>query len=350
MDIHTLTMSAATTTSTTAARLAALEAALLAKHEELVAMTRERDKLRASHERLRQELELLKRRLFVAKAERVDTVQLEMEFAEKLRQLDALAGTLGKGGANAPSDDAANPPAPADGNKPKNKPTGRRDLKKLPLEEERIELPDPLYEELVAAGKAERIGFEESAKLGYKRGGVRRIVLARIKYRVVTSAGETTVDTAEMPLEAFPRSLAAPSLIAHIIMEKYGKGLPLFRLEDTFARDGCPIDRGTMCRWVEDAGATCGATVVHAARQEALATAFCIATDATGVLVQPIRTHEKVRQPCKRGHYFVHIADRDHVFFEYTPKETSAAVAAMFRGYSGYLQAEGTPRRLLNFV
>ena len=143
-----------------------------------------------------------------------------------------------------------------------------------------------------------------------------------------------------MPSETFPRSLAAPSLLAHIIMLKYGQGMPLFRIEDAFARDGCPIDRGTMCRWVEDAGATCGATVVHAARQEALATAFCIATDATGVLVQPIRTHEKVRQACKRGHYFVHIADRDHVFFDYTSKETSKAVAAMFTGFSGYVQAD----------
>ena len=143
-----------------------------------------------------------------------------------------------------------------------------------------------------------------------------------------------------MPSETFPRSLAAPSLLAHIIMLKYGQGMPLFRIEDAFARDGCPIDCGTMCRWVEDAGPTCGATVVHAARQEALATAFCIATDATGVLVQPIRTHEKVRQACKRGHYFVHIADSDHVFFDYTSKETSKAVAAMFTGFSGYVQAD----------
>jgi hypothetical protein len=159
-------------------------------------------------------------------------------------------------------------------------------------------------------------------------------------YRVLGTDGQTAIDTAPMPPETFPRSLAAPSLLAHILMLKYGQGMPLFRIEDGFARDGCPVDRGTMCRWVEDAGATCGATVVYAARQEALATAFCIATDATGVLVQPIRTHQKVRQPCKRGHYFVHVADRDHVFLEYTPKETSKAVAAMFKGYSGYVQAD----------
>jgi transposase len=50
-------------------------------------LEQERDRLRASHERLRQELELFKRRLFIAKAERVDTRQLELEYAQKLREL-----------------------------------------------------------------------------------------------------------------------------------------------------------------------------------------------------------------------------------------------------------------------
>ena len=326
-------------TTMTDARVAALEAALADAREQLASITKERDQLRASHARLREELELLKRRIFVAKAERVDTAQLEMEFAEKLRQLDALAGTPADTSSDDDDDDDKTDKKKKK-KKDKKKPTGRRDLKKLPLEEERVEISDPLYEELVAKGLAKRIDFEESCKLAYKRGGMRRLVIARAKYQVVGKDGETAIDTAPMPPETFPRSLAAPSLLAHVIMLKYGRGMPLFRIEDGFARDGCPVDRGTMCRWVEDAGATCGATVVHAARQEALATAFCIATDATGVLVQPIRTHEKVRQACKRGHYFVHIADRDHVFFEYTAKETSKAVAAMFKGYSGYVQAD----------
>jgi transposase len=328
--MHALAMAEPGTATTTDAALALRVAELEAQ---LAAVTKERDQLRASHARLREELELLKRRIFVAKAERVDTAQLEMEFAEKLRQLDALAGTLGGEPSDTSSDD--------DGKKDKKKrSTGRRDLRKLPLEEERIEIPDPLYEQLVADGKAKRIDFEESCKLAYKRGGMRRVVIARAKYQVLGADGETAIDTAPMPPETFPRSLAAPSLLAHIIMLKYGQGMPLFRIEDGFARDGCPIDRGTMCRWVEDAGATCGATVVHAAKQEALSSAFCIATDATGVLVQPVRTHEKVRQPCRRGHYFVHVVDRDHILFEYTPKETGKAVAAMFRGYSGYIQAD----------
>lgn len=348
MDIHALAMSSGETTAIADANRIALEAALAAERaaraidaEKIAALTKERDQLRASHERLRLELEMLKRRIFVAKAERVDTAQLEIEFAEKLRQLDALAGIVPNGEGDRPCEDITSPLADG-GNaaQGKPKPTGRRNLKKLPLEEERIEIVDPLYEELVAKGLAKRIDFEESCQFVYKRGGLRRLVLARVKYQVKGAQGETTIDTAPMPPQAFPRSLAAPSLLAHIIMRKYGAGMPLFRLEDEFTRDGCRIDRGTMCRWVEDAGATCGATVVHAMRAEALSASFCIATDATGVLVQPIRTHEKVRQACRHGHYFVLVADAGHVLFEYTPKETSDAVRSMFAGYRGYVQAD----------
>jgi hypothetical protein len=83
-------------------------------------------------------------------------------------------------------------------------------------QEERIEIADPLYEELVAQGKATRIDFEESCKLAYKHGGMRRIVVAHVEYQVVGKDGETAIDIAPMPLETFPRSLAAPSLLVRI--------------------------------------------------------------------------------------------------------------------------------------
>jgi hypothetical protein len=95
-----------------------------------------------------------------------------------------------------------------------------------------------------------------------------------------------------------------------------------------------------MSRWLEEIGAIMGATIVEAMRKEALASAFCIATDATGVLVQPIPRPDEKRQPCRRAHFFVQIADADHVFFEYTPVETSAVVRELFRGYSGFVQAD----------
>jgi transposase len=314
-------------------RIAALESALVVERDLVATLTRERDNLRASHERLRLELELLKRRIFVAKAERTNTDQLMLEFAAKLAELDKLAGT------QAPET------KPSDEDKPgpkghKTRPTGRRDLRKAPLEEVRVELTDPLFEQLAAEGKAERIGFEESCKLAWQRGGTRRLVVARVKYRAVDAQGEAAIETTPMPPECFPRSLAAPSMLAHVITEKHCDGLPLHRIEDRLARDGVPVDRGTMCRWVEDAGATAGATVIAAVKAEAIETSFCIATDATGVLIQPARNDTKTRQPCRRGHYFVLIADRDHILFEYTAKETSAVVREMLYGYAGYVQAD----------
>lgn len=328
-----LAMVDATSLSSTTSdeRISALETMLAAKSNRVEQLTKERDLLLASHQRLRLELELLKRRLFVAKAERVDTAQLELEFAQTLAALDKLGGVPAP---DAEGSDAGKPP------KGKTRPKGRRDLRKVPLEEERVEITDPLFEDLVAQGKAKRIDFEESCKLAWKRGGMRRLVVARVKYRAVDARGEAEIETASMPAECFPRSLAAPSMLAHIVTEKHCDGMPLHRIEDRLRRDGIPIDRGTMSRWLEDAGAVAGATVIAAMKADALESAFCIATDATGVAIQPIPTHEKVRQACRRGHYFVLIADRDHILFEYTPKETSDVVIGMLRGFAGYVQAD----------
>jgi chromosome segregation ATPase len=77
------------------ARIAALTAALASSQERVAALEKERDALRSAYERLKIDLDLMRRRLFVAKAERIDTQQLEIEFAMKLRELDALADTLG---------------------------------------------------------------------------------------------------------------------------------------------------------------------------------------------------------------------------------------------------------------
>jgi transposase len=326
------------TSPSDAARIAALEAALIERDTRIAEVVRERDELRAAYDRLWLEVELMRRRIFIAKAERVDTTQLELEFKDKLAELDKLAGTIGMG----PTTGNPGGDGKSDASRPK--PRGRRDLRQVKMPEERIEIPDPAFEPLVAKGQAERIGFEESAKVAWQRGGARRVVLARVKYRMPDAAKpspETTqIVTAPMPPQIFPRAIASVSLIAHIIADKYADGLPLHRQERRFAGLGLPLDRGTMCRWVEHAGATLGATVVEAMRAAAMKTAFCISTDATGVLVQPVSEGQQRRQPCKRGHYFVQIADRDHVFFEYTPRETSAAVGEMFKGFSGYVQAD----------
>jgi transposase len=328
------------------ARLVAAEAELAAERARAESERARADKLAADHERLldayRQvqlELALLRKRIYVASAERVDTAQLEMEFAGKQTELADLANKLGVAAApDSASSTSATPPEPpappAAPDKPKTKPTGRRDLRKLPIAEERIEILDPTRE-----GRLERIDFETSYQIQWKKGGPVRLVIARAKYREETAEGASTIVTTPMPPRTFPRILAAPSLLAKILVDKFCDGLPLYRQEQRFAREGLDLDRGTMCRWIEDAGMTAGCVVV-AMKKDAFDNAFCISTDATGVAVQPERAEGKGHQPCRRGHFFVMLADRDHVLFEYMPRETSAAVREMFRGYSGYVQAD----------
>ncbi len=118
-------------------RIAQLEATLATTRTALAQATTERDKLRRAYEQLKEQLELLRRRMFIAKAERIDVRQLEIEFEQTHTKLQALARELG--------DDALPPPAepPPDPKPPRPKPTGRRNLKTLDMPEERIELLDP---------------------------------------------------------------------------------------------------------------------------------------------------------------------------------------------------------------
>ena len=124
-----------------------------------------------------------------------------------------------------------------------------------------------------------------------------------------------------------------------MLIAKYVLGVPFARQESLYRLTGESLDRGTMCRYAEDVGATLGA-IVDAMAHEAKTTAFCLSTDATGVAIQPTFIGDGKRQPCRKGHFFVVLADKDHVFFEYQPKHTSKAVSEMFRGFHGYIQAD----------
>jgi transposase len=274
-------------------------------------------------------------------------------------------------------------------------PTGRRGEELANLPKIYVPIIDPELE-----GKVEKIGVVESYKLGRERGGARCLVLEIAVYKkpadapvlvavpaapaVATSAASEIVtappsaacsvptalcsrDAAEAPiatscaapiaklaktlgprmcivraprpLEIVRRGMLAPTMIAHLLAQKYLMGLPFHRLEQQFAREGFPLDRGTMGRYAEDIGAVLG-FIVEAAREEAIATAFCLSTDATGVSIQPTPLDDGRHQPCRKGHFFVTLADRDHVFFDYQAKHNSLAVWEMFKGFKGYIQAD----------
>jgi transposase len=338
--------------SLTKQELSTVAPALDAARRDLARVKREYEQLHAAYTRKLEELALLKRRMFIAKAERpvAAAEQLVLDALFDRAKVDAKAqldlAHAEDQATSEPSDDTspdapkANPDAAggeSGGADSEPKKPARRNLDQSTLPVKRFEIHDP---ELQAEGTFFR--FEISRQLGWERGGPVIIETALAIYRMPDEElpSATKLVTSAKPREVFRRGLLAPSFAARLLASKYVLGVPFYRLEDELGALGAPLDRGTMCRYAEEAGAVLGGIVV-AMRDDSLANACCLSTDATGVAVQPERLpDDKTRKPCRKAHFFVVLADRDHVFFEYQPKHTSAAVCDMFRGFTGYIQAD----------
>jgi transposase len=61
---------------------------------------------------------------------------------------------------------------------------------------------------------------------------------------------ETPIITAPMPKPVYSGSLTSPSIMAHIMNQKYVDGLPLYRQEKQFARLGVSLSRQTIANWM----------------------------------------------------------------------------------------------------
>lgn len=292
------------------------------------ALSTERDQYRKAYELARLELERVKRQLFGKKGERVDPAQLQLVFAAFQKALDEARGKAQE----AAGEDAAMPPAPPP--KPRDR-HGRRppeDLGELP--EVIIEIPDP-----TVGPDAVRIGEDVSTKVEWRRGHFVRTVIVRPRHarpttesEEMTTGAKSTVVVADPVAEIVPRGMLGPGLIAKILVDKFCDHIPYNRQQEQMARQGVDVDRATMSRYGK-AFADHAQHITVAMHADALARAHVIATDATGILVQ-------APEKCKRGHFWVAIADRDHVFFRYTPRATGDAVKSFLGGYKGHVQAD----------
>ncbi len=179
------------------------------------------------------------------------------------------------------------------------------------------------------------IGEDVSYRYEHQRARVIRLAIVRPIYKCDDEARiETHIYQADPPDEMIPKGLLAHGMLAHLLVSKWEDHLPYNRQERILERDGIILDRSVMCR-AEKRCAELASGIVEAARKDAIENACVIGTDATGTLVQSKGT-------CRRGHFFVSIADSDYIFFDYTAKHTQVAVGKHFDGFGGYLQADAS--------
>jgi transposase len=192
-------------------------------------------------EQLLETIALLQRKRFAASADRVPEGQLSL-FDEA--ELEALIGEL-EAELPTPSGTPASKPAATD--TPKRKPIRRPLPAHLPRVERIIDLPAAVKAEM--GGDWTFIGYDSAEQLAVIPRQCYVIVTKRAKYVPADEdvpGAEVGVKIAERSAQIIPKSLAHSSLLAAIVTGKFVDGLPLYRQEKLFAREGIDLSRQTM--------------------------------------------------------------------------------------------------------
>jgi transposase len=227
------------------ARVERLEKMVSALTVHLENALRENERLRAENKLLREKVDKLVRRIFGKSSEKIDPAQLEL-----LLQVPEEETALGKSSASpclSPGADTWEA-SPDPRRKPRPAPERRPRLPEhLPVVEQVIE-PDEVPPGERAAWR--RIGEEVSEQLDYEPARFVRRRTIRPKY-VRRGDVEQPPVIAPLPPSLQDACLAAPGLIAAVIVSKYCDHLPLYRQEMIYqTRHGVALPRQTMCRWM----------------------------------------------------------------------------------------------------
>jgi transposase len=96
-----------------------------------------------------------------------------------------------------------------------------------------------------------KIGQEESVRLDVVRARFRLIVTIRPKYAYKEPAAILQAPAPEHIVEA---GLPTEALLAQVAVSKYADGLPLYRQEAIYGRDGVELSRSLMAQWMGAVG------------------------------------------------------------------------------------------------
>jgi transposase len=97
-----------------------------------------------------------------------------------------------------------------------------------------------------------KIGEDVSERLDVTPARFRVIVTRRPKY--ACSQCKEGVSQAPAPDHLVDSGVPSEALLAHVAVSKYADGLPLYRQEGMYARDGVEISRNTMANWMGHVG------------------------------------------------------------------------------------------------
>jgi len=150
---------------------------------------------------------------------------------------------------------------------------------------------------------------------------------------------KTPVVTASMPAPVLPGSLVSPSLMAHIMVQKYVESMPLYRQEQQFSRLGVEISRQTMANWMVQ-GADRWLNIIYDRMHKLLLKQNIIFADETTlqVLREPGRPAEST------SYMWLYRTGREGpaiILYDYQTTRASKHPRQFLSGFKGYMHVDG---------
>ncbi|WP_434075778.1 IS66 family transposase, partial [Moorella naiadis (nom. illeg.)] len=149
----------------------------------------------------------------------------------------------------------------------------------------------------------------------------------------------TPVVTAPMPAPVLPGSPVSPSLLAYVMHQKYGEGLPLYRQEQQFKGLGIELSRQTLANWVLH-GANTWLTLLYERLHEDLLNRDILHADETTLQV----LREPGREATTKSFLWLYRTGRDGppiILYDYQTTRASKHPRRFLAGFKGYLHVDG---------
>jgi len=150
----------------------------------------------------------------------------------------------------------------------------------------------------------------------------------------------TPIVKADMPASVIKGSFASPEAVAHIMTQKFVMGIPLYRQEQEFLRDGILLSRQTMSNWLMRC-AEDWLEPIYERMKACLLKSKVLHADETTLQV----LHEPGKTTQSKSYMWLYRTsgdtDRPIVLYEYQPDRRAIRPVEFLRDFKGYLHTDG---------
>ena len=153
---------------------------------------------------------------------------------------------------------------------------------------------------------------------------------------------ETPIVKAPREKNIIPGSFATPEAIAHVMVQKFVMGSPLYRQEQELKRQGIPLSRQTMSNWILKASQDYLEPVYEQLHKELLKREVLHADETTLQVL-----HEPGKEPQSKSYMWLYRTSGDTnraiLMYEYQPSRGAVHPRGFLEGFKGYLHTTAMP-------